>query len=227
MHKGSPVLQPPLSFALQISNLGQEFQEVWPLASLLHTGQMSECCLPPAAAAILHRCPGGMGCLRLPPVMPALYLALCMSTSRCLCPASPGSLAPALTELCKVEERPKSIPSRSSLQLRSAFLPAVELPDVCFVWAAVPGLTPHSPRCCPGVGTSIFPVPTGTEPGRCSYDKAPPSKTDQSFCRLFSPPSTAQSLNSVKIQAESSSTFMLFFFCGKPGSLLSGVCLLP
>lgn len=44
---------------------------------------------------------------------------------------------------------------------------------------------------------------------------------------FFSPPSTAQSLNSVKIQAESSSTFVLFFFCGKPGSLLSGVCLLP
>lgn len=76
MHKGSPVLQPHLPFALQISNLGREFQEVWPLASLLHTGQMSECCLAPAAAAILHRCPGGTGCLRLPPVMPALYLAL-------------------------------------------------------------------------------------------------------------------------------------------------------
>ena len=131
----------------------------------------------------------------------SLYLALCMSTSLRLSPASPGSLARALTEQCKVEERPKSIPSRLlSLRLGSAFLPAVELPEVCFVWGAVPGLVPHSPRRCPAVGTSVSPVPAGAEPGRCSHDKAPPSKADQSFCRFFfSPTSTAQSINCVKI----------------------------
>lgn len=145
-----------------------------------------------------------------------------------LCPSA-SALCPwgVLHMLGKLGERLKCISSWLwSLWLGSAFLQAVKLPDVHFVWGFVPGLTLHSSHCCPGLGTSISPVPTGTEPGGCSCDKASPSKTDQSSRRLFFF-FFSKSINSVKIQPGSSSTFMLFLFCRKPSSLLSGVCLLP
>lgn len=164
---------------------------------------MSERLPAPAAAAILHRCPADTGC----------WWPFTWPFARARPSASVLQPWGSLHQLHRVEDRPSAslvgaCPSglgQLSVQLFCA--------RTAWPWGPVPPAPPWDLQ-----------VWIQEDAPLTRHHHAKQTKVSAVF---FPSPSTVQSINSVKIHAESSCTFVLFFFCGKPGWLLSGVCLLP
>lgn len=149
--------------------------------------------------------------MRFARVLPPCIAATHRSLSAAPLPCAPLRRAPRPCAH-KTGQSWKQAPEHPvSLWLRPAFLP-----HVAFLWGPMRGLTLHSP----GVGTSTALLPAGARAGRCNTTRHHLAQQTKLFAFLSSP-SPAQPINSIKIQPESSSTSVLFFFCRKRGSLCS------